>query len=134
MFRVLTASAIAVGLAGIMLSPLAAEDGAKPENYTAEVMHRLCLGSERDEDADIQRMICTFRLQGVANIMIENCASTASGYQPAPALSASPPPSRGALRQAFMNYVEAHPAEWGEPWHIVAARATSGNFPCKTAE
>lgn len=62
--------------------------------------------------------------------MIENCGSRALGYQPVPGLSASPAPSRGALRQAFKNYMEAHPEEWGLPWHIVAAKATSEAFPC----
>lgn len=101
------------------------------ENYTAEVMYRLCLGTETEIRPEFQSLVCTFRLQGLVNIMIENCLSIEEGFSPAPLLTASLPPSRGALRQAFTNFMEENPAKWGLPWHVVAAMAASEAFPCE---
>jgi hypothetical protein len=101
------------------------------ENYSAETMMKLCTGSVPDENPDFQSMTCTFRLQGLTDVMIGNCASVAMGFQPSPALSASRPPSRGAVRQAFLNFMEDHPEHWGVPWAQAAAMAVSGSFPCE---
>jgi hypothetical protein len=100
-------------------------------NYTAETMMKLCAGAVADENPEFQSMVCTFRLQGVTEVMMGNCASASMGFQPAPDLSASKPPSRGAIRQAFLNYMEDHPEHWGLPWAQVAAMAISGSFPCE---
>lgn len=108
-----------------------AANAATPnENYTAETMMKLCTGAVADVDPAVQSMTCTFRLQGLTEVMMGNCASVSWGHQPDPALSASKPPSRGAIRQAFLNHMQDHPEHWGLPWAQVAVKAISGSFPC----
>ncbi len=116
---------------GFLTIGAAANAETPNENYTAETMMKLCSGSVTDESPEFQSMTCTFRLQGVTEVMMGNCASASMGFQPAPDLSASKPPSRGAIRQAFLNYIEDHPEHWGLPWAQVAAMAISRNFPCE---
>lgn len=116
---------------GVLTIGGAATAETSDENYTAETMMKLCAGTVADENPEFQSMICTFRLQGVTEVMIGNCASASMGFQPAPELSASKPPSRGAIRQAFLNYMDDHPEHWGLPWAQVAAMAVSSSFPCK---
>lgn len=116
---------------GFLTMSAAATAETPDVNYTAETMMKLCAGTVADENLEFQSMVCTFRLQGVTEVMMGNCASASMGYQPAPELSASKPPSRGAIRQAFLNYMEDHPEHWGLPWAQVAAMAVSSSFPCK---
>jgi hypothetical protein len=116
---------------GFLTIGAAANAETPNENYTAETMMKLCAGTVTDESPEFQSMTCTFRLQGVTEVMMGNCASASMGYQPAPELSASKPPSKGAIRQAFLNYMEDHPEHWGLPWAQVAAMAVSSSFPCK---
>lgn len=101
------------------------------ENYTAEVMYRLYRGSEVGVPADLQSMMCAFRLQGATQLMMENCTSFEDGFNPLPSLSASAPPSRGAARQAFTDFMEANPQTWGWPWHVAVASALPTTFPCE---
>ena len=98
--------------------------------YTAEAMLQLCEGTKQGVPDEVQSLICTFRLQGLAEAMGGNCQSMKEGYRPAPYLSIAAPPSRGAIRQAFKNYAEAHPELWGEWWSSVAAIALAQTFPC----
>lgn len=100
------------------------------EEYNAEGMLKLCTDKVRDMPEDMQSFVCTFRLQGLTSIMVENCASREFGYEPSPLLSATRPPSKGAIRQAFINFIEANPDKWGLPWHHAAALAVSEAFPC----
>ncbi|MDZ4310744.1 MAG: hypothetical protein U1A24_09340 [Cypionkella sp.] len=100
------------------------------ENYTAEKMLKLCEGSVADRDPEMQSMVCTFRLQGIISIMVENCLSISEGFSPVPALTSDRPPSRGAARQAFKNYMAENPDKWGLPWHQVVALSLSETFPC----
>lgn len=116
---------------GFLMMGAAATAETPDVNYTAETMMKLCVGSVPDENPEFQSMTCTFRLQGVTEVMMGNCASASMGYQPAPELSASKPPSRGAIRQAFLNYMEDHPEHWGLPWAQVATMAVSNSFPCE---
>lgn len=108
-------------------TPLAAQ--SVPTDYNAETMLKLCRGAA-DGDPDMQSMICTFRIQGVAAITGENCLSKDQGYEPHEALASAPPPSRGSARQAFTNYMDANPDAWGLPWHIAVSLALSDAFPC----
>ncbi|GHC45531.1 hypothetical protein [Neogemmobacter tilapiae] len=130
MARIIIAGILSAAVNIACLPAWAEGEPDKDERYNAETMLRLCQGKMK-EDPDLQSMVCTFRLQGLMTVMIENCMSRADGYDPALILTASPAPSRGALKQAFVNYVEDHPAEWGDPWHIVAAKAASSAFPCE---
>lgn len=109
-------------------NPVGAQEIKK--EYMAEEMLRLCTGEVSDLDKDIQSLVCTFRLQGVAEMMVKNCSSMELGYTPVQELSSNKPPSIRALRQAFINYMEDNPEEWGRPWFDVAALATSETFPC----
>lgn len=102
-----------------------------PKEYRAERMYNLCKGEVRGEDKGMQSMVCTFRLQGVVSMMIENCSSVTHGFKPFPLLASGRPPSRGATRQAFINFIEANPDKWGLPWHVTVSMALSEAFPCK---
>lgn len=101
-----------------------------PRDYNAEKMLQLCTGTSPDEDPKLQSMICTFRLQGASVILNENCRSIESGFAPAESLSSNSPPSQGAARQAFVNFMEDNPDNWGLPWHVAVSLAISRNFPC----
>lgn len=103
---------------------------AIPREYQAEEMMKLCTGDARDAAPETQSLICTFRLQGVGDLMSQNCVSQLEGYDPNPSLSASITASRSAVKQAFISYMEAHPAEWGDYWANVVAKALSETFPC----
>ena len=100
------------------------------KEYQAEEMMRLCTGAIQGAAADTQSLICTFRLQGVGDVMSQNCYSRVEGFNPSPRLSASITASRGAVKQAFLNYMKAHPEEWGDYWANVVANALSEAFPC----
>lgn len=101
------------------------------EENNAETMLSFCEGTFESENQDIQSLVCTFRIQGVLTIMGENCTSKQSGYDPVPTLSALPPTSNRAARQAFINYMKDNPSDWGLPWHVAVARAISAEFPCE---
>ena len=92
--------------------------------------YKLCEGAVADVDPEIQSTVCTFRMQGVISTMIDNCLSVGEGFSPAAVLSSDGPPSRGAARQAFKNYMEANPDSWGLPWHRAVALSLSETFPC----
>lgn len=100
------------------------------ENYVSEKMYRLCRGEVTGEDKGLQSMICTFRLQGVMMMMVENCHSIDGGFQPMPLFTASSPPSNRAARQAFVNFMESNPEKWGDPWHVSVVMALAETFPC----
>lgn len=102
-----------------------------PKNYNAEKMLNLCNGAIRGEDKGMQSMVCTFRMQGITHMMVENCLSITRGFKPLPLLTSEKPPSRGAARQAFRNFMNANPDKWGLPWHHAVSMALSESFPCK---
>lgn len=102
-----------------------------PKDYSAERMLNLCKGEVRNEDNGTQSLICTFRLQGVVSMMIENCLSIPHGFKPVPLFTSAVPPSRGAIRQAYINFMEANPDKWGRSWHISVSMAISEAFPCE---
>lgn len=112
-----------------MLVPLSLQAQDVPKDYTAETMLNLCRGTA-EGDPDMQSVICTFRIQGVTSIMVENCLSVDKGFNPLPILTSESPPSRGAARQAFINYMEASPDKWGLPWHVAVSAALADTFPC----
>lgn len=115
-------------------APLFAEE-VKPDSiskdYTAEAMLELCRGNASGTAKELQSMICTFRLQGITNILILNCGSINDGFSPAPNLTAGFPPSKGAVRQAYKNFMEENPELWGKYWSDIAALAISTTFPCE---
>lgn len=102
-----------------------------PKEYSGEEMLKLCKGEVRGMDQGMQSMTCTFRLQGVVSMMIENCLSIPHGFKPVPLFTSETPSSRGATRQAFINFMEANPDKWGLPWHISVSMALSEAFPCE---
>ena len=102
-----------------------------PEDYNAEHMLDLCNGEVPDGEKGMQSMVCTFRMQGIIYMMVENCMSIAHGFKPLPLFTSERPPSRGAARQAFVNFMNANPDKWGLPWHHAVSMALSKNFPCK---
>jgi hypothetical protein len=67
---------------------------------------------------------------GETALMVENCLSISEGFSPVLALTSNRPPSRGAARQAFKNYIAENPDKWGLPWHQVVALSLSETFPC----
>jgi len=101
------------------------------KNYTAEKMLKLCQREVKNENPELQSLTCTFRIQGLSAVMIENCLSIEHGYKPVKLLAASAPPSRGAAKQAFINFMTSNPDKWGLPWHVATAMALSTNFPCE---
>ena len=101
-----------------------------PKEYQAEEMMKLCTGAIQGAPADTQSLICTFRLQGVGDVMSRNCFSRGEGFDPSPHLTASITASREAVKQAFLNHMEAHPEEWDDYWADVVANALSDTFPC----
>ena len=117
----------------LLLLPLAhsAYGNEVPEDYDSEKMYRLCRGEVSGEDKGLQSIICTFRLQGVIMMMVENCHSIDRGFQPMPLFTASSPPSNRAARQAFVNFMEANPQKWGDPWHVSVIMALAKTFPCE---
>lgn len=120
-----------VGLAVAATHAEAQDDLQVPEQYNAETMLRLCQGEISDAPKDVQSLTCTFRIQGVADMMLYNCGSKEAGHDPAPHLSAYVTGSRGAVRQTFINYMEDHPEVWGEHWSLALAIAFSEMFPCE---
>jgi hypothetical protein len=87
--------------------PIQAQETAQiPENYNAETMLKICKGEADENDQDMQSMVCTFRIQGIIMMSVENCMSIKDGFPPTPLLTSSAPPSRGAARQAFINFME----------------------------
>lgn len=115
----------------VLLLVQTASGNEVPENYDSEKMYNLCRGKVHGEDKGLQSMICTFRLQGVILMMVENCRSVERGFQPMPLFTASSPPSNRAARQAFVNFIEANPQNWGDPWHVSVIMALSETFPCE---
>lgn len=101
------------------------------KDYRAEEMLNLCTGNAREIDKGSQSLICTFRMQGIMDMMVYNCMSIDSGFKPYPLLTSEKPPSRGAAKKAFLNFMDANPDKWGMPWNIVVSMALSENFPCK---
>lgn len=101
-----------------------------PKDYNAETMLNLCEG-KAEGAKELQSMICTFRIQGVSSVMIENCRSIERGFSPVPILTSESPPSRGAAKQAFINFMKANPKQWALPWGAALALALSETFPCK---
>ena len=126
--RSLVLRRIALLAALVLALPVNAQD--VDENYTAEKMLRLCEGAVVGEDLEVQSLVCTFRMQGVTAILIENCLSLGQGFSPVTQLTSKRPPSRGAARQAFKNYMASNPDKWGLPWHQVVALSISETFPC----
>lgn len=124
MIKVITAACVA----SIALCPASAKEVAK--GYTAEEMLRLCQGEAVEMPSDFQNLTCTFRLQGAVELMIMNCSSVVDGRDPDRRLSSGKPPSMGAMRQAFINYMNGHPEVWGQPWFEAVAGAASETFPC----
>lgn len=120
-------------LAAVALLPLCIPVAGTevPKDYNAETMLNFCTGQDRETHPDMQSFICTFRMQGVIAIMVENCMSRDDGFQPMPLMSASPPPSKAAARHALLKYMEANPDKWGEPWHHAVAFAIAEAFPCE---
>lgn len=114
----------------LMLGPTNLHAQEVPKDYNAETMLNLCRGTAEGETG-MQSMVCTFRIQGVTSIMIENCLSVDNGFEPLPALASGRPPSRGAARQAFVNFMDANPDKWGLPWHVALSLALSDAFPCE---
>ena len=110
------------------MDPASAKEVGK--GYSAEEMLKLCEGEVEDMSLDFQNLTCTFRLQGVVEMMIMNCSSVVDGMDPDRGLSAGKPPSMGAMRQAYVNYMKDHPEVWGRPWFEVVAGAASETFPC----
>ena len=103
-----------------------------PKAYDAETMLNLCRGEVSDMPPEMQSMTCTFRLQGVGDMMSFNCLSREAGFEPAPAFSAQISASRGAVRQTFINFMEANPEVWGSYWAEAVALALSESFPCES--
>ncbi len=120
-----------LGVASAATHAGAQDDLQVPEQYNAETMLKLCQGEISNVAKDVQSMTCTFRIQGVADMMLYNCYSIDAGYDPAPQLSASVSGSRGAIRQTFINYMEDHPELWGDHWSGALAVALSESFPCE---
>lgn len=112
------------------LQALAQTDGVE-RDYNAETMLNLCKGEAAGTPENVQSLICTFRIQGVGEMLNFNCTSRAGGYQPAPTLTARVVSSRGAARQAFINYMEDHPDIWNDYWAVAVALALSETFPCE---
>jgi hypothetical protein len=127
MFRFALAASI---IAMVGTSVWAQTIGSVPTEYQAEEMMKLCRGEVTGANPSSQSLICTFRLQGVGDMMSQNCASVIEGFEPHPRLSARIEASRGAVRQAFLNYMDAHPEEWGDYWANVVSNALSETFPC----
>lgn len=101
------------------------------KEYNGETMLNLCKGTVPDVPPDVQSMTCTFRLQGVSDLMNYNCVSQREGFDPAPRLSAAISGSRGAVRQTFINYMEDHPEIWGVHWSWAVAVVMSESFACE---
>lgn len=118
------------GLLAIVCMGATAQAEIKQE-HTAETMKALCEGTQPNEAPDLQSMVCTFRIQGVAEMMQVNCLSAQQGWKPAPALAANPIGSNKALRQTFINYMKSHPERWQDHWVFVLAEAISEKFPCE---
>ena len=117
-------------LLALSLFPVSAVAQDAPKDYKAETMLKLCSGPQSDAPRDLQSSVCTFRLQGVVSIMVENCLTRKQGLDPAPVMTASPPPSIGAVKQAYRNFLRDSPELWGLPWHHAAMMAISEAFPC----
>lgn len=118
-----------LGIVGLSNATFAQE--RVKEDYNAEQMLRLCKGEVRGMSPDMQSLVCTFRIQGLADLMIHNCESIEFGYRPAPQLSASIIGSTGAIRQTFVNYMEDHPEIWGDYWSFALSTTLSESFPCE---
>ena len=98
-------------IAGLCLFPFhaLAQTDVVESDYNAEMMLNLCRGEVVGTPENVQSLICTFRIQGLGDMMNYNCYSRSSGYEPAPTLTARIGRSGGAARQAFINYMEDHP-------------------------
>ena len=132
--RALQTKALAT-LVGISLQVVGAIAQERvPVEYNAETMLKICRGEVVDIPPDVQSMTCTFRIQGVADMMLYNCYSLQAGFNPAPQLSASVSGSRGAVRQTFINYMVDHPEIWDDHWAGALATALSQSFPCENAQ
>lgn len=116
----------------VLASGVAAQDVSKVgKNYTAEDMLNMCSGTGRDYRPELQSIVCTFRIQGLSDLMIFNCQTRADGYDPASIFSMKPAPSKGSMRQVFKNYMRDNPQVWGEYWSLAVAVALSEAFPCE---
>ncbi|MEP3055804.1 hypothetical protein [Ascidiaceihabitans sp.] len=103
----------------------------KPIN-TSETMLRMCDGNYPDGTSpNSQKLVCSFRIQGIIEIMIQNCLSQAHGFTPLSSLTMAKPPSLGAAKQAYINYMNANPQIWGSFWSHAVIPALSEAFPCE---
>lgn len=115
----------------LLITPLPASAEEVAKEYNAETMLKFCTEDFPGEDPEMQSIMCTFRLQGVVLTMVENCLSHEQGYTPNSVLSVRLPPSTGAARQAFVNYMTENRAAWGTSWHHAVYFALSEEFPCE---
>lgn len=128
-------TALAVMLTVLLSQNAFAENatGEIKKEQTAETMLGFCEGTLSGVPTDVQSLTCTFRIQGVADLMTMNCEAAGRGWNPPPLLTAKPLKSNRAIRQTFINYMKDHPEDWRDYWAFVLAKAISEKFPCEDA-
>lgn len=126
-------SALVLGL--LWASGVAAQSDAELQRFlaTAEGMTLVCEISNTDAPgAADAASFCHGRLEGLARGMQYNCLSIKQGLaSPSLTLSMGDFPSVGDLKNAFLLWIKASPAESDAEWAFVALQAFSNTFPCR---
>jgi len=73
--------------------------------------------------------ICMGVADGVMSTLKLNCGSVGRGYNPL--IKAEIPPSIGSAVQAFVNWAERNPQDWGQMFAVGMASALIETFPCE---
>jgi hypothetical protein len=116
--------------ASLVLSVMGLANPAGAESRTVQQLFSECEAGMNNEGSVFNYGYCLGAVAGVSQVMAANCDGGKS--EPSLAwLSASLPPSHGAGVQAFVNWAEAHPEQWGAYELTGVILAIRQTFPCK---
>jgi Rap1a immunity proteins len=98
---------------------------AAPLDTTVQGLYRQCKSQAADPlESKFQEALCATYIAGVGDTL------QAQGAGGAKIFSICAKPSYGAMVQAFVNWAEANPREWGKNRLFGVIAALSKNWPC----
>src|SRR5262245_46587890 len=100
---------------------------AAPLDTTVQGLYRQCKSADADASPNGQlgRLACVAYIAGVGDTL------QVQGDGGAKIMSICAKPSYGAMVQAFVNWAEANPREWGKNRLVGVVVALSKNWPCR---
>lgn len=84
-----------------------------------------------ESNQDLRFGLCLGTIRGAAAVMQLNCSFYRDGANTVTTLAADPSDATyGAMKQAFINWARANPAEWGRRGELGMIDALRETFPC----